>query len=101
MKEGENYSLLEQTINQYAELVAGKGTNLIANKDAFRSAVIRNASGKTKTPKGETYKDCAQRLLNLGYQVQDIARYLADGCANGQSITHWDKREGFEESETA
>ena len=101
LKNGEEYSLVEQVINRYAELTMNKTVNAIANKDAFRSAVIRNASGKTKTPKGETYKDCAQRLLDIGKTVEDIARYLADGCIGGQNMIHWDNREGFEQTDTA
>lgn len=91
-------SLIEQTLNLYAELTLNKTPNAITNKDAYRARVIANAS-KLETPKGCSYREHAQHLLNLGYKVKDIAAFLADGATNGQGIVHWDKRQDFQRSE--
>ena len=91
------FSLLEQTLNLYAELTLNKTPNAVANKNAYRAKVIANASTH-KTPKGCTYREHAELLLDLGYTVSDIAKFLTDGATNAQGMVHWDKRPDFKQS---
>lgn len=85
---------LEQVFDRYADLKQRSQTVEIRNEKAWREGVKKNAL-KEISPRGDTYRDRATELLNQGYRTEDIAGFLADGCVNGQSITFWDKRQGF------
>ena len=85
---------LEQVFDGYADLKQRNQTVEIRNEKAWREGVKKNAL-KEIAPRGDTYRDRTIKLLKQGYRAEDIAGFLADGCVNGQSITFWDKRQGF------
>lgn len=93
------FSLLEQTLNQYAELELEKSTH-VGNPGAWKAKVIANARSAKVRDTDETYKAYAQRLLDREYKPSDIAKHLADGCLQNGSMKWWEKREGYENCET-
>jgi hypothetical protein len=93
----EEKSLLEQTLEIYAECSAAKAVNAIQNPDAWKAKLISNA-GKAKPLGSElTYTERTQRALEAGYKPLDIGRWLADGCPSNGAMTHWDKRSDYAE----
>ncbi len=93
----EEKTLIEQTLEIYAEYAAQKAVNGITNPDAWKAKLIGNAG--TVKPHGSelTYKDRAHRALEAGYMPLDIGRWLADGCPSNGSMSFWDKRPEFTE----
>ena len=94
----EEKSLLEQTLEIYAECAASKAVNAIGNLDAWKAKLIGNAY--TAKPQGSelTFAERAERVLEMGKQPLDIGRWLADGCPANGGMTFWNNRPDFIET---
>jgi len=93
----EEKSLLEETLEIYAECAASKAVNSIANPSAWKAKLIGNAY-KVK-PQGSdlTFAARAQRALDFGKRPRDIGRWLADGCPANGSMNFWENRPDYTE----
>lgn len=93
----EEKSLIEQTLEIYADCAASKAVNAISNPDAWKAKLIGNAY--TAKPQGSelTFAERAQRVLDMGKKPVDIGRWLSDGCPSNGGMTFWDSRPDFTE----
>jgi hypothetical protein len=94
----EEKSLLEITLEIYAEKAAAKAFNAIANPEAWKAKLIGNAYKNKPQGSDLTYSERAQRALEAGYKPLDIGNWLADGCLSNGSMNSWDKRPDFTET---
>ena len=91
----EEKSLMENTLEIYADSAAAKAPNAINNVNAWKAKLVGNA-GKLKPNGSElTFTERAQRALDAGYTPLDIGRWLADGCPSNGAMTQWDKRPDY------